>query len=156
MQYRIESVEPGDDDNDVVVTVAYWHGEMRGNPDFVEDHEIRNVSEPHPYPKRNYLGQYYSKVTGELASAYVLDERGEWIARQPDPDEVVFEDAPPETDGPITGPLDRRAAEVAKQRLRGEDRFPAGRRPGKGKPKARGLANRPVARGLVGRIKRVD
>lgn len=156
MQYRIESIEPGEGDNDVIVTVAYWHGEMRGKPDFVEDHEICNVPEPHAYPKRNYLGQYYSKVTGELASEWVLTDDGEWVPRTPDPDEVVFEDAPPDLDGPITQPLQRRALEVAARKQRGEDRFPADRRPGRGKPAGVGLAGRPVARGLVGRVKRVD
>lgn len=157
MMLRIEAIEPGTNANDVLVTVAYWHGpRIVGPAHFIEEHSIIGVPEVVGAPKKNRLGQYYSAIDGTLVNPWVMNDLGEWVPRTPKPDEVVFEIDDAERtlaeQELILKPLRTRAETVARNGLRGQDRYAQERRPKPGPPVPGRMSDRPSIAGLINRV----
>lgn len=134
MIYEILSIEPAEGENDVVAEVHYWYGNIRipGKADFVEHHSIHNIPEPRPIrvpvmsqdPELAAIG-YYQGIDGIPVPPWYLLE-GKWMKGIPwDRIEYIEAPAPPITPR-IEGPIDRRAAEVARDKPQGRDAFAQG------------------------------
>jgi hypothetical protein len=94
VDFEILDIEPGRNEDDVVVTVGYWYDDRARArskpPDYVDHQEITGIELV--VPRRNRLGQFYG-LDGVLVSPYE-EVDGDWVPMEPDPAKHQMQEVP--------------------------------------------------------------